>query len=200
MIRVYERIKDGESCGVDTSTVALTPAITEMVNSELGWGAKVTWLDDDNVEFRTKVFGCLDITKYTVDDTDRDLVRQVIDGYKDTGRNGVNAVILKYMNIEGGGQIYLFEDILVLLSLYEEGHGSKKLALLLAPVISKPTQASVHLPEIASPQLRDAIANLDGDDGARKIFAQAQLGLHLKVIDEAHHSVSKPLSKFKQGF
>lgn len=41
MIRTYERIKDGESCGVSNDPVSIDSAVSEIVNSELAWGAKV---------------------------------------------------------------------------------------------------------------------------------------------------------------
>lgn len=189
MIRTYERIKDGESCGVSNDPVPIDSAVSEIVNSELAWGAKVEWISAGTVEFRTKVFGCLDITKYSCDEAEATLIRQVIDSYQKAGRHGVNDVLLDHIGIMNkvAGHRYIFDDILTLFNLFLQGHAGSKLELLLAPIVEPmpdPSQVS-QIPMPVSPQLREAIGQLDHDDGVRKIYAQAQLGVLIR--DEVHH-------------
>lgn len=189
MIRTYERIKDGESCGVSNDPVSIDSAVSEIVNSELAWGAKVEWVSPNTVEFRTKVFGCLDITKYSCDEAEATLIRQVINGYHEAQRRGVNNVLLDHIGIKNrnSNHRYIFDDILVLFNLFLEGHAASKLELLLAPIMEPmpdPSQVC-HIPMPVSPQLQEVVGQLDHDDGVRKIYAQAQLGLLIR--DEVHH-------------
>lgn len=177
MQKEFERLKGGNSCGLDTSIVSINVAIDEIVNCELSWGAEVTF-NENFVSFKTKVFGDVDNTKFTGTEDELKLIREVCDAWDKSRRGGVSNYILNMIGIDSGENIYTLEDVLIVLELHLSGSPAHELIPLLVP--AKPQKDSCK-PMSVSPELLKISDDLDEDDSVRRMIK----GFHaMHVLNE----------------
>lgn len=180
MQRIFERVKDGVSCGIwDEPRTKLQ--CTEEIISELCWGAR-TELFENKWVFTTKVFGDIDTTQFICDPDELVLVSGLIDAYQQGGRRKCLLHLLESMGIDGMGQNYRLEDVMVVYELYLDGATTAELLSIITPTELKGRKLAI--PTI-NPDLIAMVNDLDPDDAIAKMLKPA---IALKILDEAHHS------------
>ena len=181
MKRIFERIKDGQSCGRDDSPRPFIQYLDEIITAELSWGARVS-TKDNSYFFETKVFGDIDKTEFVCTPEEFTLLGGIVDTYREGGRNGCNRYLLSVMGIDGGKCNYKTDDVLTIFELHLAGSEASELITLLTPIIPK---KSASQPMSMSPELENLAKCLDPDDSILQMINGFRA---VRILDEVHHS------------
>lgn len=166
VLRQFERIKDGESCGVDKGERSISDCLHEIVFCELNWGASFEY-DGDSIAFRTKCMGCIDKTLFTPSHEISLKLKEMLDARADG--TPVGYFIRGKFNLDKDAA-YVLEDLVTAYGLVLEGETLDSVKSLLEPS-GRVIRFTPNVDQVMATS--KFVQDLDHDDGLRKVAASA---------------------------
>lgn len=170
---------DGRECDMGTRVVPLSEGIHTVVSADLQWGGKVTD-NGDNIVVKTLVFGDVDITIIKGDDVEMNIMRKVIEVFKEERTNGVINFLITIMGYKPDPTLkYSFEDACLVYGMFLDGERDPGMIDL---IVNRKIEISGVRKPITQEKIDEVIdlkkkLDLKPEDGVNGLIASHMLGV-----------------------